>query len=132
MKNNVHIRVDTLVGGCEPPDAGTSDAVSIGLLWAQPHRRRLFASNHQVDVVLRTQAMRDGAQEAVSVGGKVDASELRLEVKNSADEGGVLVRETIVLLTCPCRCLNVVQGANVLAPCRLMRLASPRHQSHCL
>ena len=92
----------------------------------------MLAPDHKVNVVFRPKTVGHRRQEAVGVGWEVDTSRLRLEVENGTNEGGVLVRETIVLLTCPCRRLNIVQGANVLAPCRLMRLASSRHQNHSL
>ena len=94
----------------------------VRLLRREPHRRRLLRSNHQVDVVLGTQAVRDGAQEAVGVRRQVNARKLRLEIENGTDEAWILMREAIVLLAGPSRCLDIVQGADVLTPRSFVRL----------
>ena len=67
--------------------------------------------------------MRYRRQEAVGVRREVDAGESRLEVEHSADEGGVLVREAVVLLPCPRRGLDVVERAAWMAPRSLVRLS---------
>ena len=60
--------------------------------------------------------MRDGAQEAVGIGWKVDSGKLWLEVEDGTDEARVLVRETVVLLPSPSRGLDIVERPNVFAP----------------
>ena len=60
--------------------------------------------------------MRHRAQEAVGVRWEVDTSRLRLEVENGTNEGGVLVRETVVLLSRPGRGLEVVERTARMTP----------------
>lgn len=95
---------------------------AISLFRAQPHRRRLLAAHHQVDVVLRAQAMRYRREEAVGIRREVDASESRLEVEHRADKRRVLVREAVVLLTSPRRRFDVVKRAYILTPSRFVCL----------
>ena len=79
----------------------------------------MLAANHQVDIILRPQAMGHSRKETVRIGRKIDSSKSRLEVQNSADEGRILVREAVVLLPGPCRSLDVVKRSTGLAPGRL-------------
>lgn len=60
--------------------------------------------------------MGEGGEEGVRVGRQVDASGGGFEVENSADKGGVLVREAVVLLTGPGAGFDVVDRGDVLAP----------------
>ena len=99
----------------------------VSLLRGQPHWRRLLAPHHQIDIVFSTQAMRDGGQETICIGREVHARKLGLEVQDGADEGRVLMRETIVLLPCPSGSLNVVEGATGLAPGCLGCLGRGKH-----
>ena len=62
------------------------------------------------------------AQEAIGIRRQVYSSECRFEIKNGADEGGVLVRETVMLLTRPGRSLNIIERTDWLTPVSLMGL----------
>jgi hypothetical protein len=95
-------------------DDVTTDRVR--LFRAQPHRRRLFAPHHQVDVVLIPETVRHRAEETVGIGRKVDACPLRLEIKQGADERRILMGKSVVLLTSPCRSFEVVDGTDWAAP----------------
>lgn len=106
--------------------------MSVRILRTQPYRRRLLTAHHQVDVILRAQAVGHSAQEAVSIRREVDTRQLGLQVEHGADERRVLMRETIVLLPCPCRSLDVVQRADVLPPGRLMRLVIKTTSVHVI
>ena len=88
----------------------------VSLFLAQPHRRRLLAADHQIDVVLGTQAMGDRAQEAVSIRWEVYTSQCRLEVEDGTDKGRVLMRKAVMLLTSPGRGFDIVQRTNIFAP----------------
>ena len=72
-------------------------AYLVGFFGAQPHRSGLFATDHEVDVVLCAQAVRHCRQEAVRVGRQVYARGRRLQVEDRADERRVLMREPVML-----------------------------------
>ena len=84
--NEDDIRTETLIGRTEPPDTSARSGVDLSFLGAEPNSRGLLRANHQVNVVLRIDAMSDRAQETVGVRRKVDASGLSLEVKYGSDE----------------------------------------------
>lgn len=92
------------------------ETYAVSFIWRQPHRCRLFAADHEIDVVLGAEAMGDGRQETIRVGGKVDTRELGLEIQDGTDEGRVLMGESIMLLAGPCRGFKVVEGATRLTP----------------
>jgi hypothetical protein len=91
----------------------------ISLLRGQPHRRRLLAPHHQINIILRAEAVGDRRQETVRVGREVHPREFGLEVQYGSYKGGVLVREAVVFLARPGGGLDVVEGATGLAPGRL-------------
>ena len=62
------------------------------------------------------------AEEAVGIRRQVDTRKLGLEIEDSADEGWVLVRETVMLLTGPGRRLNIIERTDWLTPVSLMGL----------
>jgi hypothetical protein len=108
--NEDDIRTETFVGRAEPPDASTSPAVDLSFLWAKPNSRGMLRADHEVDIILRVDAVSDRAQEAVGIWRKVDTSGVGLEVKNGSDERRVLMRETVMFLTSPGGGLEVVEG----------------------
>ena len=113
---DVHIRVDPAIGGAPLPSPCAGDTVLLRLLAGEPHGRGLLAADHEVDVVLSPEAVSHRAQEAVGIWRQVHARRLGLEVEDGADEAGVLVRETVVLLPCPGGGLDVVERSVGLAP----------------
>ena len=94
----------------------------VGFLLGKPHGGGLLAADHEVDIVLCPQAMRHRAEEAVGIWWEINTSQLRLEVKNSADKRWVLVREPVVLLSRPCGGLEIVEGTDRLTPRGFMGL----------
>ncbi len=60
--------------------------------------------------------MSQGGKEGIGIRGQVNACGAWLEVQNGTNEGGVLVRESIMLLTRPGACFEVVEAADILSP----------------
>lgn len=60
--------------------------------------------------------MVDGREECVSVGWKIDAGGGRLQFENGANEGWILMRESVVLLARPCARFDVVNTRDVAMP----------------
>ena len=60
--------------------------------------------------------MGKGGKEGVGIRRQVNTCGARFEVQNGANEGRILVRESIMFLTCPSASFEVVDAANVLSP----------------
>ena len=61
-------------------------------------------------------------QETVCIRRQVHARQRWLQIEYGTNERRVLVRETVMLLTCPGRCLEIIHGANIVPPVGLMGL----------
>ena len=83
-------------------------AVLDGGVHRQPLRRRVFARNHDVDVMPAAQAVVHHRQQAVCIRRKVNAHDLGLLVHDVIDETGILVSETVVILAPDMRGQQVV------------------------
>ena len=79
--------------------------MNLGFLRAEPSRRRVFRTNHQIDTTPRVDTVSDRAQETVSIWREVDAS----GVENGADGRRILMGEPAVFLTGPGGGLEVVE-----------------------
>lgn len=112
------VRVESVVGAGEFPDGGPCAAVVFGLFGRQEDRGRLLRADHQVDVVFGFEAVSKRREEGVGVRGKVDSSGGGLEFEDGADEGWVLVREPVVLLSSPGAGFDVVDACDVVMPVR--------------
>lgn len=66
--------------------------------------------------------MGKGGKEGIGIWRQVDTCGARFEVQNGANEGRVLVRESVVFLTRPGASFEVVDAANVLSPGSLSSL----------
>ena len=60
--------------------------------------------------------MGKGGKEGIGIWGEVNTSGARFEVQNGANEGRILVGESIMLLTRPGASFEVVDAAYVLSP----------------
>ncbi len=80
------------------PDADSLGAVLDGGIHRQPLRRRVFARDHDVDIMAAAQAVVHHRKQAVRIRRKVDAHDLGLLVHDVVDETGVLVGEAVVIL----------------------------------
>lgn len=105
-----HVGREPGVGAAELPDGAAGSAVRRGFGGGEEDGLRLLGADHEVGVVGGVQAVGDGGEEGVGVGGEVDAGGLRLEVEHGADEGRVLVGEAVVLLSRPGAGFDVVEG----------------------
>lgn len=68
--------------------------------------------------------MGKGGEEGVCVRREVDAGGVRFEVEDGANEGGILMREAVVLLTGPGACFDVIDRGDVFAPGSFTGLAT--------
>ena len=80
------------------PDAGAGHAVGDGFIHAHPLRSGLFAGDDQVDIVAAAQAVVGNGEQAVGVGGQIDAHDVGLLVEQVIDEARVLVAEAVMIL----------------------------------
>jgi hypothetical protein len=86
----------------------------------QPLRRRMFARDHDVDVMAAAQAVIHHRQQAVGIRRQINAHDLGLLVHDVIDETGILMREAVVILPPDMRGQQVVQRGD-LAPPRQVR-----------
>src|ERR1039457_1073303 len=93
-----HVGRNALVVAGPLPDANALGAVLDGGVHRQPLRRRVFACDHDVDVMAAAQAVVHHRQQAVRVRRKVNPHDLGLLVYNVIDETGILVRKAVVIL----------------------------------
>jgi len=91
------------------PDADALGAVLDGGVLRQPLRRRVFAGDHDIDVVATTQAVIHYRQQAVGVRRKINPHDLGLLVHDVVDKTGILMCEAIVILAPDMRSQQVVQ-----------------------
>src|SRR5439155_25741080 len=103
-----HVGGNALVVAGPLPDADALGAVLDGAVHRQPLRRRMFACDHDVDVMAAAQAMVHHRQQTVCVRRKVNTHDLGLLVHDVVDETGILVREAVVILTPDMRGQQVV------------------------
>jgi hypothetical protein len=76
----------------------------------------MFARDYDVDVVAAAQAVVHHRQQAVGIGGKVDAHDLGLLVHHMVDETWILMREAVVILAPDMRGQQVVQRGDLPPP----------------
>lgn len=110
------IRIRTSIRTGEFPDATTAATMGFCFCWGEPNGLGLFGPDNEVDVILRPEAVAEGAEEGVGVGRQVDAGHLRFEVEHGADEGRILVGEAVMFLPGPGGGFDVVDAADIFAP----------------
>ena len=115
-----HVRLGVAVAAGPFPDADALGAMHGGLFHRQPMRGRVFARDHDIDVVPAAQAVVHHREQAVRVGRQVHAHDRRLLVDDVVDEPRVLVREAVVILPPDVRGQQVIQRRD-LAPPRQVR-----------
>src|SRR5271163_371353 len=69
---------------------------------------------------LGSQAMCNCRQETICIGRKIDSFDALLEIEDCPDESGILMTESIVFLTSPSRCFDIVERSNIFAPFTFM------------
>src|ERR1700730_115477 len=92
---------------------------------AEPLRGGLLARHDDVDVVAAAQAVVGGGEQAVGIGGQVDANDLGLLVDDVVDEARVLVTEAVVVLAPYMRGEEIVEGGDGAPPGDLARDLEP-------
>jgi hypothetical protein len=81
------------------PDSQSGLAVLDRLVHRQPLRRRLLASDNDVDVVAAPQAVIGHREQAIGVRRQIDADNVGLLVDDVIDEPGILMAESVVVLS---------------------------------
>ena len=120
-----HVGRNALVVAGPLPDADALGAVLDGGVHRQPLRRRVFARDHDVDVMPAAQAVVHHRQQAVGIRRQVDAHDLGLLVHDVVDEAGILVREAVVILPPDMRGQQVVQRRDLPPPGQVRRDLQP-------
>ena len=120
-----HVGRDVLVVAGPLPDADALGAVLDGGVHRQPLRRRVFARDHDVDVMAAAQAVIHHRQQAVGIRRQIDAHDLGLLVHDVVDEAGVLMREAVVILAPDVRGQQVVQRGDLPPPRQVRRDLQP-------
>lgn len=120
-----HVGVLAGVGAELGPDAGALGAVRDGLVHVQVLQVVLLVRDDDVDVVDGPQAVVHDGQQAVAVGGQVDAHHLGALVGHQVEEAGVLVREAVVVLSPDDRGQEDVERGDLVAPLDLEGLFDP-------
>ena len=114
-----HVGLTALVIARPMPDADALGAVLDGGVHCQPLRRRVFAGDHDVDIVAAAQAMVHHRQQAVGIRRQINAHDLGLLVHDVVDEAGILVREAVVILAPDMRRQQIVQRGDLPPPRQL-------------
>jgi hypothetical protein len=103
-----HVGCHALVVAGPLPDADAFGAVLDGSVHRQPLRRRVFARDHDVDIMAAAQAVVHHRQQAVGIRRKVNTDDLGFLVHDVVDEARILVREAVVILSPDMRGQQVV------------------------
>src|ERR1700676_1333215 len=119
------IRAAALIVAGPLPDPDAFAAVLDRPVHRQPLWRRMFARHHYIDVVTAAQAMIHHRQQAIGIGRQVDPHDLRLLVDYMVEETGVLMRETIVILSPDMRTQQVIERRDLAAPWEACRYPQP-------
>ena len=120
-----HVGRNALVVAGPLPDADALGAVLDGGVHRQPLRRRVFARDHDVDVMAAAQAVVHHRQQAVGIRRKVNTHDLGLLVHDVVDETGILVREAVVILAPDMRGQQVVKRGDLPPPRQVRRDLQP-------
>ena len=95
------------------------------LLHSQPLLSGVLRCNHNVHIVLGTDAVIEYAQQAVSVGWQIHSNNICLLVSNVIEEAGILVSETVVVLLPYVGRKDVVKGCDLMSPRQLGSYLQP-------
>jgi hypothetical protein len=60
--------------------------------------------------------MSNRGQEAICIRRKIHSFNSGFQVKHSSDKRWVLMTESVVFLTCPCACFDVIETSDVFSP----------------
>src|SRR5512133_309238 len=107
------------------PDSDASRAMFDRLVHRQPLRGRLFAGDHDVDIVAAAQAVIGHRKERVRVRRKINADDLCFLVYNVIDEPRVLVAESVVILPPDVGRQEIIERADRAPPSYLVAHLQP-------
>ena len=120
-----HVRLAALIVAGPWPDADPFRAVHDGGIHGEPLRERVFAGDHDVDVVPAAQAVVDHRQETVRVRRQIHPDDIGLLVDDMVEEAGILVREAVVILLPHVGGEQIVQRRDLPAPGQFPRDLQP-------
>src|ERR1700756_424490 len=93
-----HVRFTCLIIAGPIPDADAFGAMDDGLVHTQILQMLLLVADDYVHVVLAAEAMIGNRQQAVDIGGKVNACDISALVDDHIQKSGILMSETVVIL----------------------------------
>ena len=120
-----YVGLGALVGREARPDADALCAVHDGVGHGEVLEVFLLVGDDDVDVVGRAKAVVHAGEEAVAVGGKIDAHDLGGLVGDDVEEAGVLVCEAVVVLAPDDGGQEDVEGGDLVAPFDFEALFEP-------
>ena len=88
-------------------------------------RRRLFTRHNDIHIVAASQAVIADRKQAVCIGRQIDADNIRLLVHDVIDEAGVLMAESVVVLTPDVRGKQIIQRRDRTPPGDVSRNFQP-------
>ena len=101
---------DFLIVARPRPDADAFGAMLDRGVHREPLRRGMFSRDDDVDVMAAAQAVIHDGEQTVSVRRQIDAHDLGLLIHDVIDESGILMGETVVILTPDVRGEQVIQA----------------------
>jgi len=119
------IRLLTVVVGSKVPDSDTLGAVSNSLIHGKELKMVLLVCNNDVDVVGGTEAMVHDGEKGVSVRWEVDSDNIGALVGDNIEETGILMGETIVILSPDGGGKKDVEGGDLRTPLDLVTFLDP-------
>ena len=120
-----NVRLFALVVGSPLPYAYTLCAVLYSLLHSQPLGTGVLRSYHYVYIVLRTYAVVEAGEQAVSIRRQIHSYNVCLLVGNVVEEAGVLMSKAVVVLLPYVRGKYVVERSDLLTPRQLRSYFQP-------
>ena len=120
-----HIGILAIVGGSPIPNANALGAMGYGLVHAEILQMGLFVRDDYIDVIAGAQAVVGDAEETICVRRQVNADYTGAFVGDHVEEAGILMRETVVILTPDQRSDEDVDGGHGGAPVRIPFSISP-------
>src|SRR5690606_33803862 len=111
-----HVGRGALIGAGPRPDAKSRGAMLDGGINVEPLGLGLLAGDDDIDVVPASEAVVHDGKQTVGVGGKIDANDLGLLVDDVIYESGILMAESVVVLTPDMRGQKIVERGDRAAP----------------
>src|SRR5581483_1981906 len=105
-----------MIVACPVPQPYPSIAMLDRLVHRQPLRRWLLSGDDDIDSVIRAQTMIRNPKQAIGVRWQIDPYDVRLFVGHEVDETGILVTESVVVLTPDMRGEKIIERGNRSPP----------------